>query len=90
MRIFTDINISKERGDYQAHHILQVLFLVKLGEMGVGLNIHSQKRRFTCGHWIWDVCMVGSLHRGFGPLKRGEMGWVLRFYWGFDLGDRPR
>ena len=36
MRIFTDINISKERGDYHAHHILQALFLVKLGEKGVG------------------------------------------------------
>jgi hypothetical protein len=31
MRIFTDINVSKERGDYHPRHDLQALNLEKLG-----------------------------------------------------------
>jgi hypothetical protein len=36
MRIFTDINLSKERGNYQLRLVLQVLFYRKMSALAAG------------------------------------------------------
>jgi len=38
MRIFTDINVSKERGDYHARAILQALFWSKIAALILAIN----------------------------------------------------
>jgi hypothetical protein len=43
MRIFTDINVSKERGDYHSPHNLQALNLEKLGAASQSGKLFSHR-----------------------------------------------